>query len=98
MSGRTVWCWSSDSCAIAHWSAGDQALVVVVDTPDGERGLVALDRASGAPLWRQELTGEAAAAPVHTSTAVLLTTKCGRPWPGMHSVGTCCGTFRSPEA
>ncbi|MGA6160684.1 PQQ-binding-like beta-propeller repeat protein [Stenotrophomonas sp. NPDC087984] len=78
MSGRTVWYWSSGSCAIAHWSAGDEVLIAVLDTPDGERELVALDRASGAPLWRKELTGEAAAAPVHAGTAVHLTTKCGR--------------------
>ncbi|MDQ0711383.1 outer membrane protein assembly factor BamB [Streptomyces luteogriseus] len=78
LSGRTLWCWSSGSCAIVHWSAGGQVLVAVLDTPDRERQLVALDRASGALLWRQVLTGEAAAAPVHAGTAIHLTTRCGR--------------------
>lgn len=77
-SGRTVWCWSSGSCAIAHWSAGDQVLTTVLDTPDHKREIVALDRISGELLWRHELAGEAAAAPVHTGTAVHLTTRCGR--------------------
>ncbi len=77
-SGRTVWCWPSGSCAIAHWSAGDQVLTAVVDTPDHKREIVALDRISGGLLWRHELTGEAAAAPVHAGTAVHLTTRCGR--------------------
>jgi outer membrane protein assembly factor BamB len=78
LSGRTLWGWSSGSCAIVHWSAGGQVLVAVLDTPDRERQLVALDRASGALLWRQVLTGEAAAAPVHAGTAIHLTTRCGR--------------------
>ncbi|MFJ4554098.1 PQQ-binding-like beta-propeller repeat protein [Streptomyces sp. NPDC088817] len=77
-SGRTVWCWPSGSCAIAHWSAGDQVLTAVVDTPDHKREIVALDRISGGLLWRHELTGEAAAAPVHAGTAVHLTTRSGR--------------------
>ncbi|MFJ9720990.1 PQQ-binding-like beta-propeller repeat protein [Streptomyces sp. NPDC101213] len=77
-SGRTVWCWSSGSCAIAHWSAGDQVLTTVLDTPDHKREIVALDRISRELLWRHELAGEAAAAPVRTGTAVHLTTRCGR--------------------
>ncbi|MFK4189211.1 PQQ-binding-like beta-propeller repeat protein [Streptomyces sparsogenes] len=78
LSGRTVWCWPSGSCAIAHWSAGNQVLVAIVDTLDRERHLIALDCATGALLWRHELTGEAAAAPVHAGAAVHLTTRCGR--------------------
>ncbi|GAA2247218.1 hypothetical protein GCM10010232_38050 [Streptomyces amakusaensis] len=78
MSGHTVWRWPSGSCAIAHWSAGDQVLAAVADTPDRKQEIVALDRAGGALLWRHKLPGAAAAAPVHAGTAVHLTTRCGR--------------------
>ncbi|MEU4926297.1 PQQ-binding-like beta-propeller repeat protein [Streptomyces yokosukanensis] len=78
LSGRTVWSWSSGSCTVAHWSADDQILVVVLDTPDRKGQLVALDRASGTPRWHLELTGEAAAAPVHAGETVHLATRCGR--------------------
>ncbi|WP_143202994.1 outer membrane protein assembly factor BamB family protein [Streptomyces sp. CB02460] len=78
LSGHTVWSWSSSSCAVAHWSAGDRILMAFLDTPDGERQLVALDRASGTLRWHQDLTGEAAAAPVRAGTTVHLTTRCGR--------------------
>jgi outer membrane protein assembly factor BamB len=77
-SGHTVWHWPSHSCGITHWSAGAQILAAIVDTPDRKQEIVALDRAGGALLWRHELVGEAAAAPVHAGTAVHLTTRCGR--------------------
>ncbi|MFF5971108.1 PQQ-binding-like beta-propeller repeat protein [Streptomyces sp. NPDC012769] len=78
LSGRTVWSWSSGSCSVAHWSAGEHILMVVLDTADRQGQLVALDRASGTPRWHRELTGEAAAAPVHAGATVHLTTRCGR--------------------
>ncbi|MFF9378194.1 PQQ-binding-like beta-propeller repeat protein [Streptomyces griseoluteus] len=77
-SGDQAWHWPSGSCTIVHWSAGDQTLVAVLGTPDRKQEIVAMDRADGALLWRHELTGEAAAAPVHAGAAVHLTTRCGR--------------------